>query len=237
MKICDRSMEKELMDLGPSCYTPKEYEDCLHQLDRVGRYLGGDRASYWAFRQLKSTPKSILDVGCGGGLFTIRLAKTYPEAKVVGIDVSQEAIAIASKHLQNAKPVLTNLEFTVPAAPELHYKDNAFDVVIATLVCHHLTDTELVVFLKDAYKVAKQAVILNDLHRHDLAYKIFGIIAPLLFRNRLITEDGLLSIKRSFIRKDWIALLQAAEIPLEHCSINWSCPFRWIVMLNKPAAA
>lgn len=227
-KRCD-TLEK--LDLGPDHYTLKQYHDCLYQLDRVGRLLGGDRASLRAFKQLKHSPTSILDVGCGGGFFTQRLAKHYPEAAVTGIDLSRDAIDFAKSHLS---PTLssTRVNFLVSHSTSLDYPPHSFDVVTATLVCHHLKDCELIEFLKQSMRVAKQAIILNDLHRHCIAWLGFAAIMPFLFPNRLVWHDGLLSIRRSFTYTDWISLLNKASIPLHRCSITWHWAFRWIIVID-----
>lgn len=225
-----RSHQPEWIDLGPDYYTSKEYRECLYQLDRIGRFLGGDRATYWAFDQLKYSLTSILDVGCGGGLFTARLAKRFPQAQITGIDISQEAIQIAKEHLQHSS--LYNIEYMIPDTPHLNYPVNQFDVVTATLVCHHLTDQDLISFIQKACQTAKHAVILNDLHRHPLATAGFALATPLFFRNRLIWHDGLLSIQRSFKRSEWRHYLAAAGIDQDYYTITWHWAFRWIVIIH-----
>lgn len=232
MKNSSRSFEKEWIDLGAEYYTSEEYEDCLNQLDRIGRYLGGDQATYRAFKKLKISPKSILDVGCGGGLFTQRLANLYPQCHVKGIDTSLAAIQFANKQLLSNPCKSANLEFYIPNSARLDHPPRSIDVITSTLVCHHLTDNELILFLQDAYQIADQAIILNDLHRHSLARLAFACVTPLFFRNRLVAHDGQLSIQRAFKYHDWLRLLKAAEIPLECCSITWHWAFRWIVHID-----
>ncbi len=215
-----RSHQLERLDTGD--YTPDEYRDCLVKLGQVGERLGGDRAAMTAFD--KFNPTSILDVGCGGGSFTEKLAAKFPSADVLGIDLESEAIALAKEKEGD------NLHFQVQEKKELPYPDGAFDLVTATLVCHHMTDEELVLFLKEAARVARTAVILNDLHRSRLAWISYGAVAPLLFRNRLLTEDGLTSIRRSFKRVDWNNLLSRAG--LNAWEVTWRWPFRWIVTIR-----
>jgi 2-polyprenyl-3-methyl-5-hydroxy-6-metoxy-1,4-benzoquinol methylase len=226
-----RLNEPEWIDLGPPYYTPKQYNDCLYQLDKIGRFLGGDRATFWALKQLKEPFQSILDVGCGGGLFAIRLGKRYPEARITGTDLSSEAILFAGKALQEVKPPLENVSFTLSPSAELNYPPASFDIVTSTLVCHHLDDESLVKMIKRSVQIAKQAVILNDLHRHPLALAGFAALVPFLFPNRLVWHDGLLSIRKSFTRTDWEGLLKKAEIPPHRYSITWHWPFRWIVKI------
>jgi 2-polyprenyl-3-methyl-5-hydroxy-6-metoxy-1,4-benzoquinol methylase len=174
MSYLSRSTQKEWMDLGPDYYTPQEYEECLCQLNSIGSYLGGDAATLRAIRRLPQMPKSILDVGCGGGFFTIKLAKHYPQAHVTGIDIAPEAIAFARRQLQNLTSPQSNITFSLPSTPQLNYVAGSFDIVTATLVCHHLSDDELVLFLRQAYHTANQAVVINDLHRHPLASRAFS---------------------------------------------------------------
>lgn len=230
MNMQSRSSEKEYIDLGPEFYTSQEYRDCLKKLGSVGRLLGGNLATLSAFKELKHEPTSILDVGCGGGDFTRLLAKKFPHAEVVGIDYSKAAIEYAKEMPQNAN--FPNLTFKVPETLELNAPLKSFDVVTATLVCHHMTNQELVEFLVRAANVARKAIILNDLHRNSLAYFSYFILNPILFRNRLISHDGLISIKRSFIKSDWISYLHEAGLKEYQYTIKWKFPFRWIITIK-----
>ena len=91
-------------------------------------------------------------------------------------------------------------------------------------------DDDLVIFLQQAYLGAKQAVIINDIHRHWLPHALYPLISSLLFRNRLITHDGLVSIRRAFTRAEWELLLAKAGIT--NYKITWCFPFRWQVVLK-----
>jgi 2-polyprenyl-3-methyl-5-hydroxy-6-metoxy-1,4-benzoquinol methylase len=48
-------------------------------------------------------PSSILDVGCGLGITTGAIAKYFPNAKVMGVDISEDAIAYAKLHYPTAE--------------------------------------------------------------------------------------------------------------------------------------
>lgn len=230
MKKPQRCHSLEYIDIGPECYTEKEYQDCLKQLGRVGALLGGNRATLSAFSQLPQKPSSILDLGCGGGHFTQLLAEKFPGAKVVGLDYSSSAIDYAQKQINHKK--LPNLHFEKAPEIELNMPENSFEIITATLVCHHMSDNDLIDFLKRAYHSSSKAIIINDLHRHPLAYGSFAVIAPVLFRNRLISHDGLLSIQRAFKRKDWSYYLSKAGIPTNSWKIEWKWAFRWIVTIH-----
>ncbi|MDP1881206.1 MAG: class I SAM-dependent methyltransferase, partial [Parachlamydiaceae bacterium] len=169
-----RSNDLELIDLGPSYYTNDEYEDCLIQLGRIGKYLGGNRASFKQFSK-HINPEKILDVGCGGGSFTLLLGKYFPQSEVIGIDLSYQAIFFAKKQLGHS--LVKNVQFQVLDLNQIEKTHGKIDIITATLVCHHLKDAELIEFLKQSYRIACKSVIINDLHRNWLAYFGFALIA------------------------------------------------------------
>ena len=226
-----RSKEKELIDLGSSFYSPNEYIDCLRILFTINKLLGFFKSTT---RLLKRFPSdsSLIDIGCGGGLFLLNVSKCYPNMDLLGVDLSPTAIALANHESiswkQQNKRV--KLAFQVQHQTALALPENSVDIVLATLVCHHIEDNDLIAFLQNTQHAAREAVILNDLHRHALAYWFYKKLSP-LFRNRLITHDGLISIQRGFTRKEWQVLLQKANIT--NYRIKWGFPFRWSVVIWK----
>jgi 2-polyprenyl-3-methyl-5-hydroxy-6-metoxy-1,4-benzoquinol methylase len=230
--LTKRSQEKELLDMGPDFYSEDEYHDCLNKLFLINKLLGIFHSTKKA---LKNFPKetSLIEIGCGGGLFILNLNKYFPQMSMIGTDISEEAIKSAQCSLESWKTIYptSQVSFQLQKHAKLELAANSADVLISTLVCHHLSDQELIQFLQDTHRVAKKAVIIHDLHRHPLAWCLYRLISPVLFRNRLITHDGLISIRRGFKRSDWKLLLKLAGI--ENYKLNWCFPFRWQLMLMK----
>lgn len=222
-----RSTEKELMDQGPAFYTPKEYADCLNILFKINKLMGFFKSTVTLFKRFPND-SSVIDVGCGGGAFLRHLSAYYPNMKLMGIDVSESAVEQANNELHyNISP---NLTFQVQEQLALTLPEDSVDIVLTTLVCHHMDDQALVAFLKNAYRASRKAVVINDLHRHVVAFWFYKLISP-LFRNRLITHDGLISIQRGFTRAEWKQFLLQANV--HNYQINWCFPFRWQVVLWK----
>ncbi|WP_454780763.1 methyltransferase [Legionella sp. WA2022007384] len=226
-----RSKEKEIIDLGQDFYTPQEYVQSLKKLFKINKLMGMFKNTVRLLQQFPSN--SILtDVGCGGGLFLLNLAKYFPKMRLIGLDISQDAIKLAEEELQEwqQKSGATQIEFQIQTKPELEINTHV-DIILLNLVCHHLNDEELVSLLIKANDTACKAVIINDLHRNFIAYSLYKFISPVLFRNRLITHDGLLSIQKSFTRTELDFFLQQAGI--KNYQIKWHFPFWWSILILK----
>lgn len=224
-----RSNELEFIDLGLSHYSLEEYEDCLIKLGRIGKWLVGEWPLLNPISEMKTAPKSILDVGCGGGYLAACAAKKFPQSKVVGIDLNPLAISFANKQWLSKYP---QIHFELKHEAELNEPAKSYDVVMASLVCHHMDDKNLVQFIKKGKQVAIQKLIIRDLHRHPISYGLFKMISPIFFPNRLINHDGALSIRRGFTRVEWIHYLEAAGIDSSQYKIRWHFPFQWTIEIE-----
>lgn len=223
----DRSLEREWMDDDHN-YTTDEYDLCLKMLFRINRFLNiyGDTAQ--VLREVNHY-STVLDVGCGDGLFIIHLSQLFPHMRFTGTDVSPTAIEIAQKRL--AKHKHGNVNFELLDEPTLPQASDSVDVVMSTLMCHHLSDIEIVNFIRQAVDTAREVVIINDLHRHFMAQWLFKLVQPIFFRNQIVKHDGLVSIRRSFKDVDWQSLLSQAGV--SSYQLQWRFPFRWRIVIWK----
>ena len=77
----------------------------------------------------------ILDIGCGDGRITAHLAGLVPCGRVLGVDVSPEMVAFASRDHSHC----ANLHFQVADASRLHFQDD-FDLVVSFACLHWIKD-------------------------------------------------------------------------------------------------
>lgn len=85
--------------------------------------------------------KRILDIGCGTGRTAINIAKHFPDAHVIAIDVVDFAIETANRAKGNEN--ITNVEFVKVGAEAMSTTwDNTFDWVVAMDTLHDLPDLE-----------------------------------------------------------------------------------------------
>ena len=96
--------------------------------------------------------ESVLDVGCGTGTLVL-VAKTHVATGTAhGIDASPEMIARA-RH--KAKRARADVAFEVALAQSLPYPDARFDVVLSTVMLHHLPRAARAEAVREARRVLK----------------------------------------------------------------------------------
>ncbi|HEY6836047.1 MAG TPA: class I SAM-dependent methyltransferase [Gaiellaceae bacterium] len=80
-----------------------------------------------ALDAIPSPPARILDLGTGTGLAAFLLARRFPDAEVVGVDVADRMVAVAREH---TPPELTGrVRFEQADAARLPYEDGSFELV------------------------------------------------------------------------------------------------------------
>ncbi|XP_061378642.1 ubiquinone biosynthesis O-methyltransferase, mitochondrial-like [Danaus plexippus] len=104
------------------------------------------------------TNKSILDVGCGGGILTEALAELG--ANMTGIDASEELVEVAKEHTYNNPSIISNNPTYYFTTVEQHSEQfrNHYDAVVASEIIEHVTDKEL--FVKSCIKTLKPGGII-----------------------------------------------------------------------------
>jgi ubiquinone/menaquinone biosynthesis C-methylase UbiE len=95
-------------------------------------------------------PERILDFGCGIGNTTRSLARQFPQATLVGYDQSAESIAVArtSTTADGAR-----IEYRTDHGSRLPFADEAFDLVFASCVFHHIERADHVPWAREAARV------------------------------------------------------------------------------------
>ena len=111
------------------------------------------------FRELLLSParlqqgESVLDVGCGtGSLAVVAKRMVGPKGKVHGIDASVPMIARATAKAHRRR---VEVHFDVASADALPFPDRAFDVVLSTVMLHHLSKTTRVAAVSEMRRVLR----------------------------------------------------------------------------------
>jgi ubiquinone/menaquinone biosynthesis C-methylase UbiE len=99
-------------------------------------------------------PRVALDVGCGTGTFALQLAEADPMVQVHGIDGDEAVLALAA---QKASRFGERVRFSNGLAGSLPVEDASADVVITSLLLHHLSPTAKLEALSEARRVLTPA--------------------------------------------------------------------------------
>jgi SAM-dependent methyltransferase len=92
-------------------------------------------------RLKRPSPEAVMDFGCGIGASLPHLARAFPQAKVVGLDVSERSLAIASHRFPGVADLVLGAENEIPFPPE------TFDLIFSACVFHHIDHADHVALL------------------------------------------------------------------------------------------
>ena len=213
-KFRRRSYELENIDKGT--YTPEEYEGCLVELRRVNEWLGDAKvlreSLFTGIERAGLRRFSVLDVGAGSGELlrvTARWAReTKRNASLWGLELNERSVAAILEESRDF-PEIAAVQGDGLALP---FPTGSFDYVIQSLTLHHFDDAGAVSVIREMARVARRGIFVIDLHRNPVAYFFYTTVGRLFLHNRLLREDGALSILRSFTPAEMVVLGQQAGL-------------------------
>jgi ubiquinone/menaquinone biosynthesis C-methylase UbiE len=224
-----RSYDLENIDKGT--YTPEEYEGCLVELRRVNQWLGDATVlhhTFFAEIERSGLQKfSALDVGAGSGellrVTALWARETNRQASLVGVELNERS-AHAILGESTDYPEIASAQADGLRLP---FSDNSFDFAIQSLTLHHFDDEGAVNLVREMARVTRRGLFIIDLHRNPMAYFFYTTIGRLFLHNRLLREDGALSILKSFKPKELEAIGRKAG--LHNFSVEKYFPSRLVL--------
>ena len=230
LNFSERALEEEKMDdldlAGPALYK------ALNELTMINRYLGGYSATIGGLKRMQkrglikknSAQLRILDAGCGGGDTLRHIAKWARkeeiDIKLIGLDANAYTLAYAKKHSQEY-PEISYVQGNIFSDV---FTSIPFDILTLNLVLHHFPTDTLLTYLPIWHEVARKGLIINDLQRSIVPYFLYQLVTRMLGASPMVREDGSLSIRKGFKRKDWEKLL--IFCPSAQREFRWRWAFR-----------
>jgi ubiquinone/menaquinone biosynthesis C-methylase UbiE len=195
----------ELLD-SDAC-PASEVDVALDDLCRVNRWFGGVATSRALVERvaLKTGAQqfSLLEVASGSGdvprIVAQRLAKRGIRLDVTLLDNVRSHLGFRLDHISRA---------LVADALALPFRDGQYDLVGCNLFAHHLEPDDLARFVREALRVSRRAVLINDLIRHPLHVALVCAGFPLL-RSRISRNDGLTSVRRAYLPEEILEILSS----------------------------
>ena len=211
---------------------------CLQDLARVNRWFLAYRPTLTWLDSLalpSDRPVHILDVGCGYGDSLRRIEHWARERNLTvaltGCDLNPDTIAIA----REASPARSRIRWVASDVFALRCSQPV-DIVVSSLMTHHLSEAEIVRFLGWMESTAQIGWFINDLSRASIPYQLFKAFAKAANLHPFVQHDGPVSIARAFVPDDWREMCEGAGLAESEVSIQSFTPARLCVGRTKQAS-
>lgn len=225
-----RSYSPEIMD--DFSIQDERIDSALHELKNTNKYLGGISTSMaglnllFSKKNLKEIPESggnisILDVGSGASDNLLFIKTKSPFINITGVDLNKRACSYLKTN--------SNVDVLCADSLVIPVKDKQFDIVHVSLFLHHFREEEIKRMLENFIRISRYGIIINDLRRSVIALAGIKIIAALFSKSELYKNDGPLSVKRGFIKKELTGILR--EIGVSNFIIKRKWAFRWMLVI------
>ena len=209
--------------------------DALGKISKINQILGGNRLTLFGVQKLirnisKKEIITILDAGCGNGDMLRKLAgygyKNNLNFRLIGIDANNFTI----NHAKLLSKNYTNISFLCHDIFEQSFRELNYDILLCTLTLHHFKDNQIINLMNIFYTNCKIGIVINDLHRNAIAYRLFQVMCFVFNLNKMSRDDGLISILRGFKKKELVNY--SNELKLKDYKIQWKWAFRyeWIIL-------
>lgn len=208
-------------------------DQTLKELDTINKLLGGNAVTLQGVQKLikgKSSSLRVADLGCGSGemlrLIARRFRKSNPQSAFIGFDANKNIVRYAQQHVSDFPEISIAADDILSA----EFRTKKFDVIVATLFLHHFTSDQLIDIFKNFKHQARVGVVINDLHRHWLAYYSIKFLTTLFSKSPMVKSDGPLSVLRGFKKSELVSILEKAGI--KQYSLHWKWAFRWQIIIT-----
>ena len=225
MSLAVRAQAEELMDADD--LPVDTYADVVGDLAQVNRVTMAARPTLGFLKRAIGNGRTLrlLDVGFGDGDMLRRIAHWAARrgiaAELVGVDLNPRSQIAAARHTPAGVPIRYVTGDYADLAGE------PWDVIVSSLVAHHMTHAQLVAFLRFMEAHGRRGWFVNDLHRHGFAHRGFPLLARLARWHSIVRHDGTLSIARSYRPEEWLPLL--AQAGITDAQVFRAFPFRLCV--------
>ncbi len=181
--------------------SPAEVAASLADLGRINRWFGGVRVMARLVERVAERAGrrelTLLDVAGARGELPARAAA---DLRRKDIQLKTTVLDRATSHLQPGNRSIAGDALALP------FCDASFDLVSSSLFVHHLDPDEVRQFVNEALRVARLAVLINDIRRHPLHLALVYAGMP-LYRSRITRHDAPTSIHRAYTPEEVRALL------------------------------
>ncbi len=221
-----RSYQKEIMD--DFSITDARINTALSELEIINKYLGGRSTSKKGLEIIskvigQSKRISILDVGSGGS-DNFKFNSNGTTVCLTSLDINKGVCRYVKENSSDVN-IICGDSYCLP------FKESSFDIVHVSLFLHHFSEGEINKLMQSFMKISRHGIIINDLHRSVYAYAGIKLLTFLFSKSEMVKNDGPLSVKRGFLRKELQEIFSSAKSSSVIIEYRWA--FRWLAVIIK----
>lgn len=206
----------------------------LDKIAKINQLLGGNQLTLQGVQELnknfdKNNKITIIDVGCGNGDMLRKLAdfgiKNQYNFNLIGIDANVYTINYACKLSEN----YSNINYHCLDIFDKLFNELKCDILLCTLTLHHFKNKEIENLLNVFYANSKIGIVINDLQRSSISYRLFQLLGLVFNLNKMTKQDGLTSILRGFKKQDLINFSEKLQFKKYTIQWKWAFRYQWII--------
>ena len=218
----DFSMEGEML------------RDALDKIAKINQILGGNKLTLNGVKKLisncnQSEPFTIVDIGCGNGDMLRNLADFAQANKRNFILIGIDANAFTISHARNLSVNYPNISYRCEDVFGTEFINLRYDISLCTLTLHHFKENEILSLMTVLKTQSSVGIVVNDLERSKVAYRLFQALCFVFRLNKMSREDGLVSILRGFKRKELVAFSEKLNLKKYKIRWKWAFRYQWII--------
>ena len=206
-----RIVRPEILDTDQA--SPEEVRDSLVDLQRINRWFGGisttEKLIETVIERTGHKELKLLDVASASGDIANSIQQRLERC---GVRLTYALLDRDPRHFHFAGS--TKIRGDALALP---FRDDSFDVVTCSLFAHHLEPSQFTAFAREALRVSRVALLINDLRRSYVHLAVVYAGKPLF--SRITRHDSIASVWNSYTPAEMRAMLNhgtAREVEIEN---------------------
>jgi len=232
LKTKYRTNDSEIMD--DFTLEGDELKEALDKIASINQFLGGNQLTINGVKNLlgkckRGTTITIIDVGCGNGDMLRRLADYGLKKQLIFQLIGVDANLFTVNYARQLSKDYTNINYVSVDIFDESFKELKYDIVLCTLTLHHFSNQEINLILPTFLKNARIGLVINDLHRSWISYRLFQALCFVFGLNEMSKVDGLTSILRGFKKQELITFSENLFLKKYNVKWKWVFRYQWIV--------
>jgi len=212
----------------PKNLVPRFFDKTALTYDKIVNKTTFAKDKYWKNEILKRIPqcKSVLDLACGTGILTEKISEKLPNARIVGVDITESYLDVAKKRFASKK----NISLVKQDAEKLDLEEK-FDCITSSYIPKYC-DPKILIDVCIKHLKTGGKIILHDFTYPEnkivrilwnLYFVILNIIGYFIPNWKDVFVELPKIIKRSRWHEEFEKVMKNHGLKVEVHQMTWGC--------------